>query len=204
MRFDAEADASRTVALDAVRAELEALVVPDGVPALQARVAALEAVAAAGPLDAAQRAGALGRRRPPTPRSAPSPRSAPALAGEREIEKFGTTGQSYAPDLTKIVDRLPRRDILRAIYFPSEAVDTKYTATVLVMRDGTTVRGLLVSETAQNIVLKTAAAEPTTVLKANVGKRSTERVSIMPDDLIDAVGDPGIRDVVAYLMQTGK
>ena len=53
LRFDAEEDASRTVALAQVRAELEALVVVDGVPALEARVAALEAVAAAGPLDAA-------------------------------------------------------------------------------------------------------------------------------------------------------
>ncbi len=121
-----------------------------------------------------------------------------------QCHKFGTVGQTYAPDLTKVAGRLPRRDILRAIFFPSEAVDPKFTATVLVMRDGTTVRGLLLSETPQNVVLKTASPEPTTILKSNIGKRTTERVSVMPDDLIDTVGDNGIRDVVAYLMQTGK
>ena len=122
-----------------------------------------------------------------------------------QCHKFGTTGQSYAPDLTKVADRLPRRDILRAIFFPSEAVDAKYNATVLVMRDGTTVRGLLVSETAtEHRPEDCGRAEPTTVLKTNIGKRTTERVSIMPDDLIDKVGDTGIRDVVAYLMQMGR
>ena len=56
LRFDAAADASRTVALADLRAELEALVVPDGLPALQSRLAALEAIAEAGPVDAAEAA----------------------------------------------------------------------------------------------------------------------------------------------------
>jgi hypothetical protein len=54
-------------------------------------------------------------------------------------------------------------------------------------------------------VLKTTGAvEPVTVPKAQIAKRSTERVSIMPADLPDKVMDAGIRDVTAYLMRTGK
>ena len=43
-----------------------------------------------------------------------------------QCHRFGTLGKDYAPDLTKVADRLPRRDILRSIFFPSEKVDPKF------------------------------------------------------------------------------
>jgi putative heme-binding domain-containing protein len=134
---------------------------------------------------------------------------APSLAdGERvfrdtcaQCHRFGTTGAAYAPDLTSIADRLPRRDVLRAIFFPNEKVDAKYVTTVVVKKDGTTVRGLVVTENAQTLALKTATdAEPVTVAKGEIAKRTTERVSIMPEDLADKVTDNGVRDVTVYLL----
>jgi putative heme-binding domain-containing protein len=135
-----------------------------------------------------------------------------ATAGERvfrdvcaQCHRFGTIGSDYAPDLTKVADRLPRRDILRSVFFPNEQVDPKFATTVLALKDGTSVRGLVVSETAQQLVLKTATdAEPTTVPKAQIAKRATERTSIMPEDLPDKVTDAGVRDVTAYIMRTVK
>jgi putative heme-binding domain-containing protein len=120
-----------------------------------------------------------------------------------ECHRFGTIGKDYAPDLTKIGDTTLRRDILRSIFFPSEKVDPKYHATVIVTRDGKTIRGLAVSETAQAVVLKTAeATEPLSVAKADIARRTKEPASIMPDDLPDRIsgGDAAIRDVAAYLM----
>jgi putative heme-binding domain-containing protein len=118
-----------------------------------------------------------------------------------QCHRFGTIGKDYAPDLTKIGQTTLRRDILRSIFFPSEKVDPKYHATVIVTRDGKTVRGLVVSETAQAVVLKTGdEVEPLNVAKAEIAKRTKEPVSIMPDDLPDRIGDPAIRDIAAYLM----
>ena len=98
-----------------------------------------------------------------------------------QCHRFGTLGKDYAPDLTKVADRLPRRDILRSIFFPSEKVDPKFATTVIATKDGATIRGLLVSETAQNVVLKTAGEpEPVTVVKTRIAKRTTEPSSIMP------------------------
>jgi hypothetical protein len=55
------------------------------------------------------------------------------------------------------------------------------------------------------VVLKTAAEpEPVTVPKAQIAKRSTERLSIMPENLPDTVTDAGVRDVTAYVMQPVK
>ena len=115
-----------------------------------------------------------------------------------QCHRFGTLGKDYAPDLTKVADRLPRRDILRSIFFPSEKVDPKFSTTVIATKDGATIRGLLVSENAQNVVLKTAAEpEPVTVVKTRIAKRTTEPSSIMPADIADQVTDNGVRDVTA-------
>jgi putative heme-binding domain-containing protein len=135
-----------------------------------------------------------------------------ATEGERvfrdvcaQCHRFGTLGKDYAPDLTRLADRLARRDILRSIFFPNERVDAKYATTVIATRAGATLRGIVVRETAENVVLKTAAEpEPVTVAKAQIARRTTERVSIMPEDLPDKVTDAGVRDVTAYLMRTVK
>ena len=94
-----------------------------------------------------------------------------------------------------------RRDVLRSIFFPDERVADRYVTTVVVMTDGRTLRGLMVGETPQTLSLKTAEdPQPVTVQKSQVGKRTTERTSIMPQDLPDRVGDPNVRDVGACLM----
>jgi putative heme-binding domain-containing protein len=118
--------------------------------------------------------------------------------------RAGGIGAAYAPDLTNVGQRMQRRDILRAIFFPDEQVDPKYRTTVLTMRDKSTMRGLVVSETAQTLVLKTAeAAEPVTVQKAQIASRTTDNDSIMPANLPDAVGDQNLAHVAAFLM-TGQ
>jgi putative heme-binding domain-containing protein len=119
-----------------------------------------------------------------------------------QCHRFGTLGEDYAPDLTKVADRMARRDILRSVFFPNEAIDPKYVTTVMAMKDGSSIRGLVVSETAQEVVVKTAIEpQPVKVAKAQVAKRTTERSSIMPADLADKVTDAGVRDVTAYIMR---
>jgi putative heme-binding domain-containing protein len=115
--------------------------------------------------------------------------------------RAGGIGASYAPDLTNLGQRMQRRDILRAIFFPDEQVNPKYRTTVLTLRDKTSMRGLVVSETAQTLVLKTAeAGDPVTVQKAEIASRSTDNDSIMPANLPDAVGDANLAHVTAFLM----
>jgi putative heme-binding domain-containing protein len=131
-----------------------------------------------------------------------------ALAGAQTFRdacavchRFGSVGNDYAPDLTNIGRSTPRRDILRSVFFPDERVADRYLTTVLAMADGRSIRGLLVSETPQVLSLKTAEdPQPITVQVSQVRTRTTERNSIMPDDLPDRVGDQNLANVVAYLM----
>ena len=115
--------------------------------------------------------------------------------------KFGTVGKSYGPDLTTIGTTMLRRDLLRAIFFPDEKVAPKYQTTVITTRDSRTIRGLVVSETGQTVVLKTAeAADPVTIQKAQIVRRTSDSNSVMPSDLPDKLGDQNITHIVAYLM----
>ena len=138
---------------------------------------------------------------------APNPTEGEACSARRARSAIGsgTLGKDYAPDLTKIADRLPRRDILRSIFFPSEKVDPKFATTVL--RDQGRQDGPRAGRQRDGAecVLKTAAEpEPVTVPKAQIAKRTTEPVSIMPADIADQVTDDGVRDVTAYVMRTVK
>jgi putative heme-binding domain-containing protein len=84
-------------------------------------------------------------------------------------------------------------------------VNSKYETTVVTLRNGQTIRGLLIREDNQTVVLKTAdAPEPVTVQKAQMKSRTKEKASIMPDDLADRVTDNGVRDVTAYVMRMIK
>ena len=135
-----------------------------------------------------------------------------AAAGEKvfrdtcsQCHRFGTLGKDYAPDLTRVAERLPRRDVLRSIFFPNEKLDPKYETTVVVTRDNQTIRGLQISEDAQAVVLKTAdQPEPVSVQKAQIRNRTREKASIMPENLADRVTDDGVRDVTAYVMRMIK
>ncbi len=116
--------------------------------------------------------------------------------------KFGPIGAAFGPDLTKIGETMPRRDVLRAIFFPHEKVDPRYESTVVVTKDNRTITGLLVSENAQSVVLKTAdAPEPVTVPRTQIARRTKEKTSIMPADMPDKATDAAIRDISVYLMQ---
>jgi putative heme-binding domain-containing protein len=118
-----------------------------------------------------------------------------------ECHRFGAIGRDVAPELSR-ANTMLRRDILRSIFFPSEKVDELYETTALALQDGRTVRGLVTSETPQNVVLKVPGSpDLVTVPKAQIAKRTREKISIMPDDLADKVGDAAVRDVTAYLLE---
>ena len=95
-----------------------------------------------------------------------------------------------------------RADILRAVFFPNEKVADQYQTTVITTRAGQTIRGLVTSETAQNVVVVTAAnpSTPSTILKSDITQRTTERTSIMAQDLADQIEDQNVANVVAFLM----
>lgn len=120
-----------------------------------------------------------------------------------QCHRFGNTGNNVGPDLSSVGKDMLRREILRHIFFPDEHVADRYQTTVLRLKDGNEVRGLVISEAAGTLSLATAEqpANPAIIQKSNIATRHTVRESIMPQDLPDRVGDQNIANVVAFLME---
>lgn len=94
--------------------------------------------------------------------------------------KYGAVGTAYGPDLTG--HKLSRYDLAEAMFYPDRKIAERYYVTVVETTDGRSVRGVVVTDDAQNLVLKTAdAPQPVTVAKAQIRARRTEQATIMPD-----------------------
>ena len=94
--------------------------------------------------------------------------------------KYGAVGTAYGPDLTG--HTLTRLDLAEAMFYPDRKIDERYYSTVVETTDGRSLRGVVVTDDAQNLVLKTADADgPVTFAKAQIRTRRTERATIMPD-----------------------
>ena len=68
------------------------------------------------------------------------------------------------------------------MFYPDRKIDDRYYVTVVETTDGRSIRGVMVTDDAQSLVLKTADADgPVTLAKAQIRTRRTERATIMPD-----------------------
>jgi putative heme-binding domain-containing protein len=115
--------------------------------------------------------------------------------------RYGELGRDLGPDLTTVGSRFRRKDILEAILFPSRVVSDQYASTALELADGEALGGMVVSEDAETIVLRTAGVpdRPVAVAKARVAKRTTSSVSLMPEDLVDTLTTQQLANLLAFL-----
>jgi len=155
----------------------------------------------------ANRGGGAGRgagpgAAPPGPQVSPSATGADLFAANcASCHKFGPVGADVGGDLTGT--KLTRREILEALFWPDQKVDAKYAATIVRTRDGRTIKGLVVGETAAALTLRTAdAAQPIAVNKTEIQSRTQDKGSIMPDFFdLGRLSQNDFSALAAYLMQ---
>jgi putative heme-binding domain-containing protein len=116
-------------------------------------------------------------------------------------------GGSSGPDLTQLGTRFSPKDMLTAIILPSETISDQYGSTVLTLKDGTSILGRVVNETANSYVISQNPYAPQTlreVPKANVAEVKVSEVSIMPPGTISPLNKDELKDLMAYLMSGGN
>lgn len=110
---------------------------------------------------------------------------------------FGS-GAEIGPDLTggnrKNLDYL-----LANIVDPSAVVSKDYLMSVLALTDGRVVNGIIVAETDAVLTVQTAQAKQA-IAKDEIEDRSPSKLSLMPDGLLQPLGQADICDLFAYLM----
>jgi putative heme-binding domain-containing protein len=109
----------------------------------------------------------------------------------------GGEGGIVGPSLKGIASRLTREQLLQALIEPSARIAPGYGTISLTLTDGQEVSGSVISETEQEIQLKTNEAEPLRIAVSRIKSRENYPSSMPP--MGSMLSKREIRDVVEYL-----
>ncbi|MGI9427124.1 MAG: c-type cytochrome, partial [Bythopirellula sp.] len=118
--------------------------------------------------------------------------------------RFGTTGQSFGPDLTTVAARFSRNHILKQIVEPSKTVASQYQNYVITLSSGKTITGRVVYNGFRKSILRVATDpmdlyKTTEIKKGDIESFQESGVSPMPGRLLDTLSIQQIADLLAYL-----
>jgi putative membrane-bound dehydrogenase-like protein len=109
---------------------------------------------------------------------------------------FGVGGK-VGPDITGS-NRANLDYLLENILDPSAVIPKEYAMTLLTLKSGRVISGIVRGETPAALTVVTAN-EVLTVPRKDVESRAPSEVSMMPDDLLKALSDAEVRALIAYL-----
>jgi putative heme-binding domain-containing protein len=107
-------------------------------------------------------------------------------------------GGTIGPDLTGS-NRGNLDYLLLNVLDPNGEVQDAYKMTVVTTRDGRTYSGTVASETDRQLTLRVIGRDAVSITKSDIQSREVTAVSMMPPGLFDALTDPEVLDLVAYL-----
>lgn len=113
-------------------------------------------------------------------------------------------GQDFGPKLSEIGTKLGKDALYQAILDPSAGISFGYEAWNLQLADGGEAFGLIVSETAGEVALKTQNGITTNYKKSEIVRRQKMSASIMPAGLHLALSTSDLVDLVEYLSSLKK
>ena len=108
-------------------------------------------------------------------------------------------GGEIGPDLTGSGrDNLDY--LLENIADPSAVVNADFRMTMVEMKDGRVLAGVVPAQTARTVTVR-ALTGSTTVERADIQKMEQLAISMMPEGLLEVLSETQVRDLIGYLMQ---
>jgi putative heme-binding domain-containing protein len=121
-------------------------------------------------------------------------------AGCTACHTIAGMGGKVGPDLSKIGSIRSGRDLLEAIVFPSATFARGFEPFLIRTKDGAVYDGLIVRETAESVVLFTAADRvEKRIPRASVDEIRQSKISVMPQGLDAQLSRDELRDLIAFL-----
>ncbi len=124
------------------------------------------------------------------------------MAACSACHKLYGQGGAIGPELTGS-DRHNLKYLLENILDPSAVVPADYRVSVLNLKDGRTITGVIPEQTERTLTVQTPA-ERLTIERAQIVKQAQLPVSLMPEGLLAALGDENVKNLIAYLMSNGQ
>lgn len=108
-------------------------------------------------------------------------------------------GTDFGPNLSEIGTKLAKSAIYESILDPSAGIAFGYEAWDLELKNGDDAVGLIVSETADEIALKAVGGIVSRYRKADLARKTKQKLSIMPAGLEQTMSQQELVDLVEYL-----
>jgi putative membrane-bound dehydrogenase-like protein len=112
-------------------------------------------------------------------------------------------GHVVGPDLQALSNKSPLY-LLTEMLDPNRNVDTRYLSYVAVTRSGRTFTGLLASESATSITLRSQEGKEEVLLRAELEELQSTGKSLMPEGLEKELSKQEVADLIAYLTAQGS
>ncbi|MGD9648639.1 MAG: hypothetical protein AB7U73_23210, partial [Pirellulales bacterium] len=106
-----------------------------------------------------------------------------------------------APSLAEAGKRFTIAHLVESVLLPSKQVAPQFRSSTLALDDGRVLRGLVVSETADKLMLLQPDAVKIEVPVSQIDERQIEELSAMPAGLVKTPAE--LADVIAYLLSAG-
>src|SRR5262249_19155987 len=128
------------------------------------------------------------------------------VRGKQALEK--TCGRCHqarrgrpqvGPDLSGVNNKT-KDELLASILNPSAAIDPRFINYIITTKDGRIHDGVIGNETPGMITLRNGSEDgDDTILRSNIAEMRASAVSLMPEDLEQAMSKQDLADVIAYL-----
>gem|GEM_PF-875312 len=109
-------------------------------------------------------------------------------------------GHVVGPDLMALTNRDPRW-LLTTMLDPNKDVDARYVVWTALTKDGRTMSGMIVKESANSILLREAGGKEHVIPRNELEAFQSSERSLMPEGLERDMSAADFRDVIAYLSQ---
>jgi quinoprotein glucose dehydrogenase len=114
--------------------------------------------------------------------------------------KINGEGGDVGPDLSHIGAQKDREYLLESLVFPNATIAAGFETVIVTLKNGAAYAGVLRRETESALEIISPEDGLIKVTKADIQSRD-KGLSAMPEELVQALGKPGIRDLVEFLSQ---
>ena len=124
--------------------------------------------------------------------------------GCSKCHQVNGAGVDFGPNLSEIGTKLAKEAIYESILDPSAGIAFGYEAWSLELKNDNEAYGLIVSETADELAMKTIGGVVIRYKKVDIAKRTKQKLSIMPTGLAKTMSVQELVDLVEYLSSLKK
>ncbi|HQZ64361.1 MAG TPA: NPCBM/NEW2 domain-containing protein [Planctomycetaceae bacterium] len=113
-------------------------------------------------------------------------------------------GREVGPNLSEIGSKLSREAMFESVLYPSAGISHNFELWTVLLTSGTTVNGMLTSNTDEEVSIKGDDALVRTFKKVDVEELVKQKISMMPADLQKTMTTQELADIVEYMQSLKK